>query len=208
MHHAIRAGHDLDKGAEIRGAHDFACVDLADLRRFGQRFDAFPRHLGRRAVVRSDEHRAVVGNVDLGSGFFLDGTNGLAAWANDCADLLHRHHHDRDARGMRLQLRARRGEYFKHLVQDVLASGFRLLQCFSHHLRSESGDLDVHLQCSDAFVGAGHFEIHIPQVVFDALDVAEDLVVAAIGDQAHGDAGNGRLDWHTRIHQRQCGTTN
>ncbi len=79
-----------------------------------------------------------------------------------------------------------------------------LLQCFLHHLRAQTADLDIHLQGGDALGSAGDFEIHIAEVVFGALDIGQDLVTAGrIGDQAHGHTGDRGLDRHTCIHQRQ-----
>ena len=41
-------------------------------------------------------------------------------------------------------------------------------------------DLDVHLQGGDALGRAGDLEIHIAEVVFDALDVGQDLVACRL----------------------------
>ena len=64
-------------------------------------------------------------------------------------------------------------------------------------------DLDVHLESGNALGRAGHLEIHVPQVVFHALDVGEDRVPVALQHQAHGDAGHRRMNGHTRVHEGQ-----
>ena len=55
-------------------------------------------------------------------------------------------------------------------------------------------------------VGAGYLEVHVAEEVLDALDVGEDDDVVAFLDEAHGDAGNRRLDGHAGVHEGQRGT--
>ena len=70
-------------------------------------------------------------------------------------------------------------------------------------------DLNVHLQGSNAMLGARHFEVHIAQVVLKALDIAQNCIAQSfaadrsVGHQAHGNARDRRFDRHTRIHQGQ-----
>ena len=49
-----------------------------------------------------------------------------------------------------------------------------LLQCFGHDLRSDPLDLDIHLQGGDAILGAGDFEVHVAEMIFQALDIGQD----------------------------------
>ena len=64
-------------------------------------------------------------------------------------------------------------------------------------------DFDVHLNRGDAFFGAGDFEVHLAERVFEALDVGENRVLVALEDQAHRDAGDVIADRHAGVHQRE-----
>ena len=55
------------------------------------------------------------------------------------------------------------------------------------------------------FVGAGHLEVHVAQVVFHPGDVGEHHVVVALFDEAHGDAGHRAGDRHAGVHQGEGG---
>jgi hypothetical protein len=48
----------------------------------------------------------------------------------------------------------------------------------------------------------GHLEVHVAEVVLVAEDVGQDRDLAALLHQAHGDAGDRRLDRHARVHER------
>ena len=81
-------------------------------------------------MVAAIETRAVIVNIDLGVGLFLDGADHLAARADDGADFFHRHFDDRNTRRMRFQLWAGRGDGFKDFVQDKAAGHVGLRQGF------------------------------------------------------------------------------
>ena len=53
--------------------------------------------------------------------------------------------------------------------------------------------LNIHLDSRNALFGTRNFEIHIPEEIFEALDVAKDvkLVVNIVLDEPHGYAGYG-----------------
>ncbi len=67
----------------------------------------------------------------------------------------------------------------------------------------DARDLDVHLQRSDALLGARHLEIHVAEMVFVAQDVGQNFVAVIFEDQTHRNAGDRRRNRHARIHQRQ-----
>ena len=46
--------------------------------------------------------------------------------------------------------------------------------------------------------GPGDLEVHVAEVILRPLDVGEDDVVVSLLDEAHGDAGDGRLDGRPR----------
>ena len=70
--HPVFAGQDLDERAEAHDAYDRTVVQLADLGLGDQRLNPFLRGIQRLGVVRCDGDRAVVFDVDLGSGFLLE----------------------------------------------------------------------------------------------------------------------------------------
>ena len=85
----------------------------------------------------------------------------------------------------------------------LIAGPLRLLQRLADDLLRDAGDLDVHLQRGDAVTRAGDLEVHVAEVILGALDVGQDRVVVALLDEAHGDAGDRRLDRHAGVHQRE-----
>ena len=81
----------------------------------------------------------------------------------------------------------------------------RLVERVLHDLPGDAVDLDVHLQRGDAVARAGHLEVHVAEVIFVTEDVGEHLELAAFLHEAHGHAGDRRLDRHAGIHQREAG---
>ena len=51
---------------------------------------------------------------------------------------------------------------------------------------------------------AGDLEVHVAEGVLGTEDVGEGRVLALGEDEAHGDAGDRRLDRHAGVHQRQA----
>ena len=69
---AVLAGQDLDERAEVLDRGDAAFVDLADLDPFGHRLDLVAGGLGPGGVDAARRDDAVVLDVDLGAGLFLE----------------------------------------------------------------------------------------------------------------------------------------
>src|SRR5262249_27347876 len=105
------------------------------------------------AVGGRDLDRAVVGDVNLGSGLLHDLADHLAARADHLADLVDRDRDHFDARRVRAELGAMRGERLAHLAEDVHAAVLGLAERDPHDLLVDAGDLDVHLQRGDAALG-------------------------------------------------------
>src|SRR5262249_5395444 len=82
------AGQDLDEGAKVLDRGDAAFVDLADLNLLANGFDLAHGSLGALGVGMRHVHGAVVLDVDLGAGRFLDALDHLAARTDQGADLL------------------------------------------------------------------------------------------------------------------------
>ena len=108
-----------------------------------------------------------------------------------------------DARRGVAQLFAGRGDFCEHGLQNEVAASLGLLQRATENLGGQALGLVVHLKCGDAFLGARDLEVHVAQEVFQTLDVGKNDDVVAFLNKAHGDAGNGSLDRHARVHERQ-----
>src|SRR5262249_26472002 len=91
---AVAAGEDLDEGAEVLDRSDTALVDLADLDLLGDGFDLGLGGFGAGGVDVRDVYRAVVVDVDLGAGHFLNALDVLAAGTDEGADLFGVDAHD------------------------------------------------------------------------------------------------------------------
>src|SRR5690348_1211742 len=103
-HQAFLAGQDLDESAEAHDPGDLAEIQTADLNLAGDAFDHVDRSLGLLAVDGSDLDGAVVLDVDLGAGVFLDLADRGTTLADDVADLLRVDLDRDDARGVSAHL--------------------------------------------------------------------------------------------------------
>ena len=81
-----------------------------------------------------------------------------------------------------------------HDLEDLEAGVLGLLQRLGQHVGGEAVDLGVELQGGDEVGGAGDLEVHVAERVLGAEDVGERRVLALGVDEAHGDAGDRRLD--------------
>ena len=91
-----------------------------------------------------------------------------------------------------------------HLAQDVHARFFGLRQRHLHDLLGDTLDFDVHLKRCDAVGGPGHFEVHVPQVIFVTQNISQNRKTVAIFDQTHGNTRHMGLHWNACIHQGQA----
>ena len=152
---------------------------------------------------RSDLDRAVVGNVDLGTGLFDDFADHLAARADHFADLVDRNLHHLDTRRVLAELGAGRGQRLAHFAEDVHAPVLGLGERDAHDLFGDAGDLDVHLQRSYAAFGAGNLKIHVAEMILVAENVGEHRETLVLENESHRDARRGPLERHAGVHQRQ-----
>src|SRR6478672_3934087 len=200
---AVGALGQLDEGPEGRRLDDLAVEGVADLDLLGHRADALGQGLAHLAVGGVDEHVAVVVDVDLRVELVLQAADGLAALADEQADLVRADLDADDARGVRRQALARAGDGLAHLVEDGQARLLGLGERVAQDVEGDARDLDVHLQGGDPVPGPGDLEVHVAQVVLDARDVSEDGVVVALLDEAHRDTGDRLADRHAGVHQGQ-----
>src|ERR1700743_1019760 len=83
----VLARHDRDECTEVHQLGNLALVDAARLDVRNDLLDALARGFGGFAVDRRDDHVAVIGDVDRGTGLFGDRTDGRAPLADHFADL-------------------------------------------------------------------------------------------------------------------------
>ena len=206
MDQPVFARRDLHKGAKAHDAHHFAIEDIADLRVFDNGQDGLFGLFAIFAVGGGDAHRAVLFDVDLGVGVGGDLLDHRAALANDVADLLRvdgeADHLGRIGGELGTGL-PDAGQH--HFVQDLHAGGPGLFKRLLDDLQRQAVALDIHLDGGNALFGARHFEIHIAEEIFDALDIGKGDMAVAFHHQAAGNAGHRRFDGHAGIHQGQGG---
>ena len=208
MHKPIGTRHNFHKRAKGFGAHHLAGVDAPRFSRLGQRFDALARLLGGRSLRRGNEHAPVFLNIDFCASLLLQRTNGLSTRANHRANFVFRNLDDYHPRRIRGHLCPWRIDMLCHHIQNLQPCLARLGQSLRHNLRSNARDFDIHLQCRDAGIGSGHFEIHVANMVFHALDIGQDHIIVILLDQPHCNPSHRLLQWHTSIHQRQRRSAN
>ena len=205
--HAVLAGGQFHKGAEVQDANHFAVVQHSHL---GDKDDGVNHFLGRvtaGGIFRGDIDGTVVLNVDLGAGLSGDLLDHLAAGADDFPDLIGVNLHGEHLGGVLADLGPGSGDAGEHdLVQNGLPGVAGDVQSLLDDGVGEAVVLNIHLDGGDPVLGAGHLEVHLAVEVLHALDVdegGEGPVVVL--DQAAGDAGHRGLDGHTRVHEGQGG---
>src|SRR4051812_19203594 len=202
---AVGALGELDERAERGRLDDLAGVRVADLDLLGHRADPLGERVAQLAAARVDQDLALVVDVDLGLELVLQGTDRLAALADEQADLVRVGLDGEGPRRVGRELGPRLGDRVAHLAEDRQARVLRLRQRVAQDLEGHAGDLDVHLEGGDAVLGAGDLEVHVAEVVLDAGDVGEDGVVVALLDEPHRDARDRLADRHAGVHQGQRG---
>src|SRR5699024_9724236 len=199
---AVLARGQLDEGADGDDADDLAVVEVADFGLEDDVLDGLARGAAGLDVLGGDVDVAGVLDVDLAAGVGADLLDDLAAGADDLADLVRVYRRlDHLRRGLG-QLLARLADAGEHdLVEDLDARLVGDLKRFLDYLMLQAVVLAVHLDGGDALLGAGDLEVHLAVEVLDALDVDEGGEVVAVLDEAAGDAGDGGLDGHARVHE-------
>ena len=156
-------------------------------------------------IGRQYEHAAVVVYVYLHAGIGNDLIDGLAAGADDFADLIgidaELQHPGRIGRKLRAGLR----KGFEHLIQYEQPAAACLCKRAGQNLFINALYLYIHLNGGYTVLGACNLEVHIPKEVLKALYIGHNGYVAVGGilNKAHGNARNGLLDGYARIHEGQ-----
>ncbi len=138
---AVDALLQLDERAEVGRLDHLAGDDVADLDVLGHRQDALGDGLAGLHVGRGDVDGAVVLDVDLDAELLAETLDGLAALADDEADLVGVDLDREDARRVLRQLGARLGQHGEHLVEDEQPSDRRA--CSSASRRISNVTLEI-----------------------------------------------------------------
>ena len=108
---------------------------------------------------------------------------------------------------------ARSGQGGEHLAQDLDPGVAGLQDGLFGDLDRQAVDLEIELEARDALGRARELEIHVAEMVFLAEDVGDGDPAGdgagrvVLGDEAAGNARDGRDDRHAGIHQRQAAAT-
>src|SRR5260370_383939 len=200
---AVAAEENFDERPEILDGGDAAFIDLADLDFLGDGFDLGLGLLGAGGAGVGDVHGAVIVNIDLGAGAFLDALDVLAARADQHADLLGIDLDDQEPRRQRAGLGARVAQRGDDVLEDLAAGIAGLVQRGPDDVLGDAVDFQVELDAGNAAHGAGHLEIHVAEVVLVPHDVGHEDEAVGLLDQADGDAGHRVADGHAGVHERQ-----
>src|SRR3954469_19464455 len=182
MDQSVFPGKDLDEGPVGHDADDLAVIDLAslDAKLLREAQDALDSRFSSGRFCRRDRDRAIVVDVDPGARFLLDGSDHLPAWANYRSDLLRIDLEANDPWRKLGELFSRPVNRLCHLSKNEESAVSGLGKRFPHDLRCNAFDLDVHLDGGNTFGGARDLEVHIPEGVFHALDIAQDGVLPGL----------------------------
>ena len=116
MEHAVDAGHDIHKGAEIFDRDDFAGVGFADFGFFDEGFNPLEGFLNSCAVGGGHSDEAGIVDVDRGAGFFGDFVDCFTTFADDGTDFVGVDHQFLDAGGVGAELFGGLGDDGEHVL--------------------------------------------------------------------------------------------
>ena len=175
MAEAIAIAEEVDEGAVILNAGDFAFEHFADFGFAGDLIDHCLGLLDDGAVMVIDGNDTTLSNIDGDIVAIADDAlNGFAAFADDITDF----------GGVNLEgdhLWRIFGDFFAWLrdasfdgFADFSAGAFGLFKSLVENFTGDTVDLDVHLKGGKTFFGASALEVHITEVIFQTLDIGED----------------------------------
>src|SRR5262249_1604418 len=104
-------------------------------------------------------------------GRLLNALDGLAAWPDQEANLFRVNADRQEPRRPRANLLARIAQCRYDMTQDFAPAVPRLVQRRPDNLFIDAVDLEIELDAGDAADGAGHFEVHIAEMILIAHDV-------------------------------------
>src|SRR5438128_2009874 len=170
---SVAPGQDFDERPEILDRCDPPFVNLADLHLLRERLHARPSRLGARRIGVGDEDRAVVVDIELGAGRFLNTLDRLAAGTDQQPDLFRIDLHGNEPWSVPADFAARPQDRLEHRLQDLDPPLARLFERALDDLLADAVDLEVELNAADAVLRARDFEIHIGEMILVAHDVGQ-----------------------------------
>ena len=203
MAQPLHTWNDLDEGAEGGRVLDRALVDPPDLGFLDDRFDHLTCACSGLTGDRRDLHETAVIDIDLGPGFFLNGTDGFSFGPNDVADLRGIDLDAHDPGGVLRKVAPRLRECLIHVVEDVHPTLMRLLERGLQDVVCQPLDLDVHLDGGHTFACASDLEVHVTECILESEDVGKNRDVVPFLDQPHRDPCTRRLHRYAGVHERK-----
>src|SRR5690606_4045480 len=207
VHQTVSTRQNVHERTEIDDLGHLAIVDPAHFRLGHDTLDLGLGHVGSVGILTIDADSAVVLDVDLGTGFFTDLANDRTTLADNITDLLGVDLHGHIDRCLFRHLATGCTDDLVHFAENVQTAFACLIQRDFHDLFGDTGDLDIHLQRSNAIGSTSHLEVHVAQVIFITQNIGQHREAIAFLHQTHGNTGHRRLHRHTGIHQRQTGAT-
>ena len=135
-----------------------------------------------------------------------DALDGLAARADDQADLVRVDLDRLDARRVLAHLLARAGDGAVHHCEHLIALFPGVADGGGHEFVGDAGQLEIKLEAGDALRRAAELEIHVAVVILTADNVGEEgvalhglAIFLELGDEADRDARHRALERHARV---------
>ena len=207
MQQAVFARQQIDQGTKVKDLGDGAFIDLANFHFSRDLGNAALGLFGFGAIGGGNGDRAILIDVDLGTGFFGQSADHRPTLANHVADFFRVDLHGEEFGRKVAHLGACLAHGLLHLAQNMDTGLFGLGQSDLHDFLGNALNFDVHLQGGDALGAAGDLEVHVAQVVLVTQNVGQDGKAIAFFDQTHGDACHVGLERHTCVHQGQATAT-
>ena len=122
-------------------------------------------------------------NIDFNIAVCRNLLDHLSALSDDLANLVYRNLDLYHLRRILCHMVTRLCNCLCHyFVQNVQTSLTGLFKRFTDDLRCQTVNLDVHLNCRDALLGAADLEVHIAEEVFQTLNVHHGLEFLTVGE--------------------------
>ena len=204
VNQTVFTGKNLHECPKRHQAHGLALVSGADFNFPCKQVDLFFRLVGVNLVRRPDNDRTVVRDIDRHAELFDHAANHAAAGADDGADFVRRHLECHHPRRKLAEFVPRLVNDLVQVIEDLQPGRPGLFKSLLHDFEVDALDLDVHLQGRNSLGRASDLEVHVAGVVFGALYVGQDSMIAIFTcDKAHGDSGHRRGNRHAGVHQRE-----
>ena len=204
MNHALLAGSKLDKRTELFDADNLSGKDLTLLKLCGDDLDHIDRLIHHCLICTAYGNRTVIRDIDLDACSGNDLIDRLASLSDHITDLLRIDLDLDDLRRILANLCSGCCDRRLHTVVHDEKSCLTASCNRSLHDRScQTVDLDIHLNCCDTFRRTSHLEIHVPEEIFQSLNIGKQykIIVCITCYQTAGNTSHHLLDRHAGSHQ-------